>query len=118
MSKHTDINVHEDARIKLSVRGIWAIVVAVCISSVWATTFQLTMNNKIERLYLSNQIQHETILQKISELNTQQALYALKRQVEDVSVFMTAQLNDQLGITNGVISDELKLRDALRKILQ
>jgi hypothetical protein len=121
--KNDTLNLHEDADVRMNIRGFWALIVAVFIAGGAVVTFQLKMDQKIDELYLRNKIEHEQLMVKLAEIGARQDFYALKRAVEDAFVFVNLQ-RDRLmkenghGHTNELVVDELKFRMQIREFLK
>lgn len=118
MSKQV-IDLHEEANIRVTVKGLIGLVGFVIFCTTAVLGFQFKISSDIERLQMINQTQHETIMIKLTEMDNRQNLYALKRQVEDAIVYVVKQRDQKLGNTNSLAhDDEMKFRTALRSFLQ
>lgn len=119
MTKQHDINLHEDAIIKFSMKGLWALISAVFISGGAIVGYQMRMDSKIQELYLNNQSQHVQIMLKLTEMDNRQQMFVLKQQLEELQIFITRR-RDMISNNTNIMSssEELVLRQQIRDFLK
>jgi hypothetical protein len=116
---HADINLKEDATIKLNLKGLWAIVVSVAVAAVTITTTTIQMNYKVERLSIESQQRHEQVMATIHGIDMKQNLFALKTQVIEALVWSRRDHDDYFNVTNTLdMKGEAEYRRNLRTIIE
>ena len=116
---HADINLKEDATIRLNLKGLWAIVFSVAAAAVTITTTTIQMNYKIERLSVESQQRHEQVMATIQNIDMKQNLFALKTQVIEALVWSRRDHDDFFNVTNALdMKGEAWYRKSLRSIIE
>ena len=106
----------ESSNVKMTLKQLWALIITITLGASFVVTNQLKTDYKIERLYLSNQAEHQGLMLKLNEMTQKQDLYALKNSVENAFVYVS-KLRDDTS-TNKIVSDEIKFRQSIRNFLQ
>ena len=116
---HADINLKEDATIRLNLKGLWAIIVSVVAATVTITMTTIQMNYKIERLSIESQQRHEQVMMSIGSLDMRQNLFALKTQVIEALVWSRRDHDLYFNVTNALdMKGEADYRKFLRDIIE
>jgi hypothetical protein len=113
-----ELVLHEDSNIRLNLKGLWALVVAVFLAGGAVVHYQLRTQYQIERLHLQNQAEHAALMVKLSEIDTRQGLFVLKRQVEDALVFVNHLRDSATSPNAALVGDELEFRRQLQTFLK
>jgi hypothetical protein len=110
------LNINENANVSLKIRSWWALIVAVFIFGMSTGVMSYRLDYKVERLYVENRTQHESLMVKLEEIDQRQSLFVLKRQLEDAFVFVNRE-RDKISTTN-LVDDELAFRSHIRDFLK
>ena len=108
----------ESSNVKMTLRQLWAFIITITLGASFVISNQLKTDYKIERLYLSNQTEHQSLMMKLNEMTQKQDYYALKNSVENAFVYVSKLRDDSLASTNKIVSDEIKFRQSIRNFLQ
>jgi hypothetical protein len=104
--------------IKLSLKGLWAIIVAVFLFGGATVGYQMRVDAKIEQMYLQSTQQHTQVMIKLNEIYSREQFYVLKRQVEDALLFVAKERDSINNHTNSLVHDEIEFRARLREFLK
>jgi hypothetical protein len=114
----TEINLKEDATIRMSLKGIWWIITTVFIAAVILVTTNASLNYKIERLSIQTTQQHETVIMKLNQMELTQRLYVLKQSFEEIMIMGIRYHDDHNFVTNKMtVDEEIEYRRKIREIL-
>jgi hypothetical protein len=111
------INLDDDSRIIMGIKGMWALIVLVFVFGCAITAFQLNLNHKIESLYLQNQRDHQILIANIAELGEKQSMYVLKQQLENGWIFVHNRYDKIHNYPAMSAAEELEFRKQIRDFL-
>lgn len=95
----------------------WVSVGSAIVFATWTlSNWQHTIQDRIEKLYLQSQSQHENTMLKLNAIESEMRNYALKKSVIDITVY-TSKLRDERG-TNKMILDEMEFRRSLQEFFK
>ena len=110
--------IEEDTKVALSITNLWAVIVTVFIAGISVAGFQLNTAAKIEQMNMENQAQHQQLMVKLETIDQRQQFYAIKRQVEDVILFVEKRRDQVDACTNKLVMNEIEFREQLRQFLR
>jgi hypothetical protein len=114
----TEINLKEDATVRLSLKGLWAIVVSIVAATIMVSSSIFNLNYKIERLAEESQQRHEIVMVEIQKIDLKQNLFVLKHQVIEALVWSRRDHDDFFNVTNALdMKAEVEYRRALKAII-
>lgn len=111
------LEITEDARINLGIKGWWALLMLVFALGATSTGFQFSMNGKIQQLYVQNQHAHEKIMLRLAEMDARQQLFVLKQQLENTLIFIARRRDLREGVPPMTPEAELLLRQQIRDFM-
>lgn len=79
----------EKTIIKLSLGSLWGILVAVFVLGGTIAKFNFDTRERIEKLYLDNQQQHERMNMQLNNIELKQQLFVLKANVENAMLYLS-----------------------------
>ena len=114
----TEINLKEDATIRMSLKGIWWIITTVFVAATILVTSTLNLNYKIEKLSAQTTQQHETVLLKLNQIDMNQKLFVLKQSFEEIMIMSVRYHDDHNSVINKMTVDqEIEYRRKIRELL-
>ena len=115
---HAEINLKEDSTVKLSLKGLWAIVVSIVAATFMISSSIFNLNYKIERLTDESQQRHEVVMVEIQKIDLKQNLFALKHQVIEALIWIRRDHDDFFNVTNILdMRSEVEYRRRLKAII-
>ena len=115
---HAEINLKEDATVKLSLKGLWAIVVSIVAATFMISSSIFNLNYKIERLTEESQQRHEVVMVEIQKMDLRQNLFVLKHQVVEALIWSRRDHDAYFNVTNALdMKAEADYRKRLKAII-